>query len=111
MNAPTNVQIINGPDGKPAFVVIPYADFVQSRVTESGDSYVPHEVVRLMMDNDWTITRAWREHLGVTQEEMAKRLGVTQSAYSQQEATANNRKATREKIAAALGITPGQLDA
>ena len=25
MNAPTNIQIINGPGGKPAFVVIPSA--------------------------------------------------------------------------------------
>lgn len=108
MNAPTNIQIITGPDGKPAFVVIPYRDYVQSQ--EEGETYVPHEVVSLMVDNDWTITRAWREHLGITQEEMAKRLAVSQSAYSQQESNPNNRKATREKIAEALGILPEQLD-
>lgn len=29
MSAPTNnIQIINGPDGKPAFVVIPYEEYV-----------------------------------------------------------------------------------
>lgn len=30
MNAPTNIQTIMGPDGKPAFVVIPYADYIAS---------------------------------------------------------------------------------
>lgn len=109
MNAPTNIQILNGPDGKPAFVVIPYADYVRSS-KEEGAAYVPHEVVSLMVDNDWTIIRAWREHLGITQAEMAERLDVSQSAYSQQESNPNTRKATREKIAAALGIQPEQLD-
>jgi len=110
MNAPTKIQIINGPNGEPAFVVIPYADYVQSQAAEAGKAYVPHEVVSMMIDNDWTITRAWREHLGITQEEMAARLGISQSAYSQQEANQRNRKSTRARIAAALGILPGQLD-
>jgi DNA-binding XRE family transcriptional regulator len=109
MNAPTNIQIINGPDGKPAFVVIPYADYVKSE-KEGGEAYVPHEVVSLMVEKDWTITRAWREHLGVTQEELAKRLEISQSAYAQQEASENLRQATREKIAAALGIDADLLD-
>jgi len=109
MNAPANIQIINGVDGKPAFVVIPYAEYVKPR--EDSETYVPHEVVSLMVDNEWSIARAWREHLGITQQEMARRLGVSQSAYSQQESTGKLRKASREKIAAALGINPHQLDA
>lgn len=104
----TNIQIINGADGKPAFVVIPYAEYVAR-----GDSasYVPHEVVSLMVDKGWGIARAWREHLGVTQQEMAERMGISQSAYSQQEAAGKLRKASRERIAAALGINAHQLDA
>ncbi len=109
MNAPTNIQIINGPNGKPAFVVIPYDEYVKPR--EGSETYVPHEVVSMMVDNEWSIARAWREHLGVTQQEMAQRLGVSQSAYSQQESRGSLRKASREKIAAALGISPDQLDA
>jgi len=54
--------------------------------------------------------RAWREHLGLTQAEVAERLGISQSAYAQQESSARLRKSSREKIAAALGITPAQLD-
>jgi len=108
MNAPTNIQVINGPDGKPAFVVIPYADYVKQH--EAENDLIPHEVVERMVMENMTPVRAWREHLGITQEEMAKRLGISQSAYSQQEAAPKNRKSTREKIAAALGIMPEQLD-
>jgi DNA-binding XRE family transcriptional regulator len=109
MNAPTNVQIISGPDGKPAFAVIPYSDFVKC-TQNADDIYIPHEVVAMMVDRDWSIARAWREHLGLTQEQVAERMGVTQSAYSQQESSRKIRAATRRKIAAALGILPAQLD-
>lgn len=109
MNAPINIQILTGPDGKPAFVVIPYADYVKSQEAQSGAPYLPHEVVSLMVDHDWTAIRAWREHLGITQEEMANRLQISQPAYSQQEANPRIRKQTREKIAMALGVLPGQL--
>jgi DNA-binding XRE family transcriptional regulator len=109
MIAPINIQILKSPDGKPAFVVIPYSDYVRSQ-KEKGHAYIPHEVVSLMVDNDWTIIRAWREHLGITQEEVAARLGISQSAYSQQEANPNSRKSTRERIAEAFGITSEQLD-
>lgn len=109
MNALTNVQIISGPDGEPAFAVIPYADFIACG-KKAGDPYIPHDVVAMMVDKDWTITRAWREHLGLTQEQVAERMGVSQSAYSQQESSRKNRAATRRKIAEALGILPAQLD-
>ncbi|MBW5416129.1 MULTISPECIES: helix-turn-helix domain-containing protein [unclassified Pseudomonas] len=105
MNAPTNVQIINGPDGKPAFVVIPYEQYV----AQIEDDLIPHEVVSRMVDGA-TAIRAWREHLNLTQEEMARRLEISQPAYAQQEAVAKPRKATREKIAAAFGIKPDLLE-
>lgn len=107
MNAPTDVQIINGPDGKPAFVVIPYAQYVAQH--DSDRDLIPHEVVSLIVDGASPI-RAWREHLGLTQEDVSKRLGISQPAYAQQEAAAKPRKATREKIAAAFDIEPDQLE-
>lgn len=121
MNAPTKIQIINGPDGKPAFVVIPYSEFLQTAQPaqlnalieaepKRKDDGIPHAVVELMVMQDMTPARAWREHLGLTQTEVAERIGISQSAYAQQEAAPKNRKATREKIAAALGILPEQLD-
>jgi DNA-binding XRE family transcriptional regulator len=113
MNAPTKIQIINGPDGEPAFVVIPYADYIKTHAVEpeaSDDVSVPHNVVALMLEQQMPPARAWREYLGLTQTDVAAKIGVTQSAYAQMEAAPKNRKATREKIAAALGIQPEQLD-
>jgi DNA-binding XRE family transcriptional regulator len=107
MNAPTNFQIIVGPDGKPAFVVIPYAQFMAERHAERD--LIPHDVVSRTVDSA-TPVRAWREHLGLTQADMAERLGITQSAYAQQESSNKLRKASREKIASALGVVPEQLD-
>lgn len=54
---------------------------------------------------------AWREHLGLSQRTVAERMGVTQPAYAQMEAPDSKpRKNTRERIAAALGVLPEQLD-
>jgi transcriptional regulator with XRE-family HTH domain len=66
-------------------------------------------VVNKVINKDMTPLRAWREHLGLTQTEVARRLGISQSAYAQQEAKEPVRKSTREKIAKALGIVPEQL--
>jgi predicted transcriptional regulator len=107
MNAPTNIQIIKDPGGQPAFVVIPYADYVAARNAEKH--LIPHDVISRSVDGA-TPVRAWREHLNLTQAEVAGRLGISQSAFAQQENSTSLRKVTREKIAAALGIDPAQLD-
>lgn len=71
---------------------------------------IPSEVVSLIFDNGFTPARAWREFLQLTQEECAIKLGISQAAYSQLETSNNPRKTTRNKLATALGINPGQLD-
>jgi DNA-binding XRE family transcriptional regulator len=70
---------------------------------------IPNAVVNKVVNKDMTPIHAWREHLGLTQTEIARRLGISQSTYAQQEAKEPVRKATREKIAQALGIVPEQL--
>lgn len=105
-NAPTEIQIINGPDGKPAFVVIPYAQYVAQH---NATDLIPHDVVSRIVDGATPI-RAWREHLHLTQDEVAKRMGISQPAFAQQETVAKPRRATREKIAAAFGIRADQLE-
>ena len=106
-NAHTDVQIINGPDGKPAYAVIPYTQYIAQHQAEND--LIPHAVVSRMVDGASPV-RAWREHLGLTQETVARRLGISQPAYAQQETVAKPRKATREKIAVAFGIRPDQLE-
>lgn len=107
MNAPTSIQVLLNPDGKPAFVVIPYQDYIARHAEERG--LIPHAVIQRTVEGA-TPARAWREHLGLTQADVAARIGISQSAYAQQERSERLRKSTREKIAAALGIQPQQLD-
>jgi len=117
MSAHTDIQIIKQPNGIPAFAVIPWADYLTRFRAEpvatpqyDEDDYVPHEVVEYLVDEQCSPATAWRKHLGLTQTEVAKRIGITQAAYAQQETAKKPRQATREKIAKALGISPKQLD-
>ncbi len=107
MSTPNHVQIIYGPDGAPAFVVIPYADYV---ATQPRDAPVPNEVVGYMVKEGLTAVGAWRRHLGFSQAEVAARIGISRAAYAQQEQAKKPRKPTREKIATAFGISPELLD-
>jgi DNA-binding XRE family transcriptional regulator len=120
MIEPTRIQTIYH-GGLPAFIVLPFIDFEREHPQEAqaikaakpwipeGDG-VPHVIVGKVIKDGQTYLRAWREYLGMTQEEVALKSGITQAALSQMESGANKlRKATRIKLAAALGINPEQL--
>ncbi|MGG2419724.1 helix-turn-helix domain-containing protein [Ralstonia pseudosolanacearum] len=115
------LPIILESDGTLVFVVLPYARYLELTtspppaslppVAPAADAAIPDEVIELMTRHGWTILRAWREYLGMTQSVMAIRLGVRQPTYAAMEAPrARPRQATRARIAAALGILPSQLD-
>lgn len=70
---------------------------------------IPHEVMNKAVEGA-TPPKAWREHLGLKQLEVAVRMGISQPAYSHLEAKKQLSKSSREKIAAALGIRADQLD-
>jgi transcriptional regulator with XRE-family HTH domain len=78
-------------------------------IDPSNGNLIPHDVVSKMVDGASAI-RAWREHLKLTQDEVAARLGISPPAYAQQEIAARLRRVTREKIAAAFGIKVQQLE-
>ncbi|MFN3304787.1 MAG: helix-turn-helix domain-containing protein [Roseateles sp.] len=95
-------------DGKPAFVVLPYDQF--RRMTGGfADGSVPNEVVNLSFERGVSAMAAWREHLGLTQAEVAGRIDITQADYAQMERVKQPRKATLAKVAAALGLEAEQL--
>jgi len=117
----THPTFVKAADGQPAFVVLPYLEYVQltgakapgrlADVRIPADGTIPHEVVELMTGNGWSSVRAWREYLGITQTEMAARLGIRQPSYAAMEAPgARPRRATSERIAAALGVQLTQID-
>ncbi len=105
------VQILRDAGGRPAFAVIPFADY-QALVGghAKGEPTIPASVVNFAMDNDVSAARAWREHFELTQAEVAERMGISQSAYAQLEGKKSVRKTSRAKIATALGISESQLD-
>lgn len=105
--APSPSTSIGSPTAAPAFVVIPYADYVRSHPV---DNLIPNEVVNYMVKQELTAIGAWRRHLGLSQQEVADRIGISQSAYAQQEQASRPRKETRLKIANAFGIAPALLD-
>lgn len=113
MKGHTNHQIIKGADGSPAFVVIPYSEYLETFEPEGkpdDEITIPHAVVKLHIKNGYSMIRAWREHLGFTQAEAAKKIAVSQSAFAQMEnADGNPRTGTLKKIAEAFGLELEQL--
>jgi DNA-binding XRE family transcriptional regulator len=111
MNTHTKHQIIEH-GGKPLFVIVPYEEYVELTGEEHDDDdvLIPLEVSKIANLEDKSLVRAWREHLGLTQEEVATRAGISRPAYAQMEAKgAKTRRATLAKIAKAMGVEVDQL--
>lgn len=118
ITAPTSIQVIHNSQGLPAFAVLRWEDYL--RLTHPSKNLlseninlehaVPSDVVDMVFDKNYSPLKAWRLYLELTQEDMANRLNISQSAYSQYEMSEKLRKTTRQKVAQALGIHSEQLD-
>jgi len=128
MGAHTNHQIVTH-NGTPVAVVIPYEEYLKlTKLEGAGESEdilsdaeieavrndphtIPDEVVGMMLKNKFSISRAWREYLGLTQGDIAKAMNVSQPVYARMESgKVNPRISTLRRIAKALGIDAAQLD-
>ena len=118
MNARTEPQIIHH-DGKPMYAVIPYDEYTAllRKAEEMEDRRpdervtLPHEVVKRSTLGGVSLVRAWREYLGLSQKEVASRMGISQPSFAKMEATeTKNRPATLKKIAEAMGIQWEQVE-
>ena len=110
MNAPIKHQIIED-CGKPLFVLVPYAEYVASlnRKTEEAPT-IPLAVSKAANMEDKSLVRAWREYKGLSQADMAERMGISRPAYAQLEAKgANLRATTVHRLALALDVQWEQL--
>ena len=108
MNIHIKHQIIEK-DGSPLFVLVPYQEYLAS-LQQLEDAYFPHEVVERHAVEGKSLIRSWREYKGLSQKQVAEKMGLSQSAFSQMEKPgASLRHSTLAKIAAALEIDIEQL--
>lgn len=111
MNAPINTKVLLDESGKPEYAVIPIDEYRRLvRQAEMGPT-IPHEVVELTVESGFSPIRAWREHLGLTQNQVARRMGISQPTYARHERPeAKLRASTLKKVADAMGLVTEQLD-
>lgn len=101
--------------GNPAFVRVPWDEFKRIRPLLDGDKIrsigLSQAVVEAHLLRAIPMIRAWRDHLGITQRELAAGIAVSQAAIAKLgKPTAKPRRATLEKIAEVLGISIENLD-
>ena len=112
MSAHTEYQVIEH-NGAPAFVLVPVAQFDAIRPlldrAATGNT-IPHAVVEAHIVGEVPMVRAWREHLGLTQAQVAERADMAQASVARIErGESAPRAATLAKLAAAMGLTVEQF--
>ncbi|MBW7877392.1 MAG: helix-turn-helix transcriptional regulator [Candidatus Cloacimonetes bacterium] len=107
MKTHTNAQILMQ-EGKPAFAVIPYKEYL--RLLGREERYIPNEVVGLCIKKGMSLLAAWRTYKGLSQTQLAEAIGISQSAVAQLEKEGvKPRKLTLKKIAEALEVDVEQI--
>jgi DNA-binding XRE family transcriptional regulator len=112
-------------DGKPEYAVIPYAEYLRllealedkadaAAVAEFQEAYragreflVPAEILRRELAGESPI-KLWREHRGLTQQDLADKAGISKPYISQIES--GKRQGTVETIAAIARVLNVPLD-
>ncbi|CDM92182.1 helix-turn-helix domain-containing protein [Xenorhabdus bovienii] len=86
-------------------------DYVSIPYTKGAndDETIPHEVISIMVDEETTLHAAWRIYRGLSQTEVAEKLGIKQAAVSQFEKSERPRQVTLEKLSALYACRPTQL--
>ncbi|AIB46331.1 MULTISPECIES: helix-turn-helix domain-containing protein [Haemophilus] len=126
-----NHRYINNSQGQPEFVILPIAEYedlimkaspfddenaeewenIPVEASEDGDKLIPNDVVNIMFEQEVSLLAAWRIYRSLSQAEVAKHTGLTQSAISQAERKESKpQKKTREKLAKIYQCKPEQLE-
>ena len=126
-----NHRYINNSQGQPEFVILPIAEYedlimkaspfddenaeewenIHVEASEDGNELIPNDVVNIMLEQEVSLLAAWRIYRSLSQAEVAKHTGLTQSAISQAERKESKpQKKTREKLAKIYQCKPEQLE-
>jgi predicted transcriptional regulator len=77
---------------------------------DESDAWFPQEVVEAHAVRGESLIKAWREHQGLTQADLAARAGMAQSSVARAEQrAARPRTTTLKKLAAAMNLSVAQL--
>ncbi|WP_118987111.1 helix-turn-helix domain-containing protein [Photorhabdus sp. CRCIA-P01] len=119
-----SIQFITDEHGKKQAVILPMDEYerllaaadhdenyqiIPYTAGPNDDETIPHEVVSIMVDDEVSLQAAWRIYRGLSQAEVAEKLGIKQAAVSQFEKSDRPRKATIEKLAALYDCRISQL--
>ncbi len=112
MNVLTEPQVIIQND-KPAFAVIPWDEYQylvsNQETSDESEVWFPNDVVKANVRGE-SLIKAWREHFGLTQDELAAKAGIKQPTLARLEKPdANPRTSYLQKLADTMGIMPEQL--
>ena len=112
MGAHTEPQVIKQ-GNQPAFAVIPwdeYQELVSHYVPDESDVWFPQDVVEANAVRGESLIKAWREHFGLTQADLAAKAGMAQSAVARAERPgARPRTSTLKNLAVAMNLSVAQL--
>ena len=111
MPVSTEHQIIHASDGSPLYVLVPWEEYVaRFGGCSDKDVTIPHDTAPLHGEHGKSCIRVWREHLGLSQHVVARRMEISQPAYAKIEALdAELQLETFRKIAVALGVEWEQI--
>lgn len=112
-------EVVLAPDGTVKYVLVPMPEYLEltrndgavlgpdGEVLDVPDTLmIPGEVAKRRILDEVPMLRAWREHLGLTQKDVAERMGISSAAYSEMERGKKNlRIDTLRRIAEAMGVS------
>lgn len=118
-----NVQMIEK-NGEPEWAVLPYESYVKlledaemledirdydqaKSAIDQGEELIPSEIVYAILDGEHPI-KVWREHRGLTQQQLAQLASLSSSYLSQLES--GKRKGTIEALAAVADVLAITID-
>jgi DNA-binding XRE family transcriptional regulator len=123
LHCANNMQMIDK-NGKPEWAIIPYEEY-QRLLAEAemlqdiqaydeaklslvqGEELIPSEVTFAILDGESPI-RVWREHRGMTQQQVAEKAGISKSYLSQLES--GQRRGTTEVLSAVARVLDVSLE-
>ena len=107
------VQIIYQ-NGKPLMAVLPHQEWQKVAAyvlaLSNQNLNIPPAVLLRVLRHRITPMRAWRDHLQLSQLQIAERMGITQPAYSQLERRGSPTSSSIEAFATAIGVEPHQIN-